>query len=194
MSKFLSTFTLIQLLENATNDERLALTKILDDSEKTAFNPVKLQNEISSVGRHSFVSFFRGEGTGYLDILDDVADELKIRDRKSYNNVVKYYDEVYYIIREKDDTLNSTTTRLYTKNEALKHAETYSDAIENKIILELFKLTYQSMLDSKEKLSDEIGKAKEIKTIIEKEINVLENSIKQSKDEILLNQEVKGVG
>ena len=98
-SKFISNGALREVLKQATDDERLSLTKILDSDRSEPYSYIKLQEEICDQGGHSVVNLFRGQGTGYLDIVDDVADELKIRNIPSYMYEVQYFDEIENLVK-----------------------------------------------------------------------------------------------
>jgi hypothetical protein len=76
--RFISNEGLVQLLNRATADERLALTRTLAPIATVAWSPEALKTELSTVGGHGIANFFRGGGTGYIDIVDDIVDELKI--------------------------------------------------------------------------------------------------------------------
>ena len=57
-----------ELLSNATEEERLSITKLIDSSKNKPYKIRKLQEEISLLGGHGIINIFRGEGTGYLDV------------------------------------------------------------------------------------------------------------------------------
>ncbi len=57
---FISNQVLIEVLEQATEEERLSLTKILDKSRTESFSIDNLQNKISEQGGHSIINLFRG--------------------------------------------------------------------------------------------------------------------------------------
>lgn len=164
-NKFISNSELINLLEKATVDERLALTKIFDKDEETSYNAKLLQEKICEEGGHSIANYFRGQGTGYLDILDDVAESLKIKDRPSYSSVIQYYDEIMYIKDEKDKTTNSKITKLYDRQEATKLGLEYAKNIEQKIIVDLIKKSYESMVEQKEQAEKELLKLQKNQSI-----------------------------
>lgn len=139
-SKFISNGALREVLKQATDDERLSLTKILDSDRSEPYSYIKLQEEICDQGGHSVVSFFRGQGTGYLDIVDDVADELKIRNIPSYMFEVKYFDEIENL--------------RFSKEEARKKGEEYALKTEEKIILKLLEMVYEQLDETKKEEFD----------------------------------------
>lgn len=69
--KFLFNEVLRLMLDRASVDERLALSKILAPSATSAMKSNELQKKICQEGGHGVANFFRGQGTGYIDILDD---------------------------------------------------------------------------------------------------------------------------
>jgi uncharacterized protein YaaW (UPF0174 family) len=135
---FISNATLRELIEKATYEEKLSLTKILDKHQTKPFSATKLQKDICWEGGHGFANTYRGQGTGYLDILDEVADELKIRNIPSYNSKVKYYDEIESLKydQEKTNILGID----------------YAEKVEEKIILKVLEITYKEMSEQ-DKLS-----------------------------------------
>jgi len=140
MEKFISNIELRELLENATYDEKLSITKILDKTKKEPFSAKELQKEICWEGGHGIVNIWRGEGTGYLDIVDEVADELKIKYLPSYNLKVKYFEE--------------TENLRYTTEESRQKGIEYAEEAEEKIILKLLELVYEELPDDKKEEFD----------------------------------------
>ena len=188
---FVSNGELRNLLELATNDEKLALTKILDNYATTPYEAKRLQEEISLAGGHAIANGFRGQGTGYLDILDDVADALEINDRQSYESVVKYFDEALFL---KDGK--------HTSQEATRLGLDYASKLEEKIIVTLIKKSYELMIKQKEDAEKELLKSEKAKSAIvldikhqsvqEKEIKVKMNFESNSeKKEELENQRIR---
>ena len=186
-NKFLSNNELINLLEKATHDEQLALTKIFDEDKKTPYNVKSLQEKIAKEGGHGVVNLFRGQGTGYLDILDDVADSLKIEDIASYSSTVQYYDEVYYIKNEKDDKPESTVKRLYNREEATKLGLEYATNTEEKIIIALIKKSYELMLKQKEDAENKLLKLQKDKST--KALDIKHNYVKEKETAARINLE-----
>lgn len=82
--RFISNEGLVQLLNRATSEERLALTRTLASDASVAWSAETLKTKLSTVGGHGITNFFRGGGTGYIDIVDDIVDELKISDVPGY--------------------------------------------------------------------------------------------------------------
>jgi uncharacterized protein YaaW (UPF0174 family) len=156
-TKFISNLELRNLLEIATDDERLALTRIIDKSQNKPFNSKKLQEEICLFGGHGIANVFRGSGTGYLDIIDDVAEVLEIKDRELYSSRVKYYDKIYYIKGEKYDTSNSSRVRKYTRPEAKKLGLEYTIKHEQKIIIKVMENAYKQMVKNQEDLESRLS-------------------------------------
>ena len=186
-NKFISNSELINLLEKATADEQLALTKIFDENKKTPYNVKSLQEKISKEGGHGVANFFRGQGTGYLDILDDVADSLKIKDMQSYGSVVQYYDEIMYIKNEKDDTPDSKVKRVYDRQEATKLGLEYAANTEEKIIVALIKKSYELMVKQKEDAEDKLLKLQKEKST--KALDIKHNSVKEKDIKVRINLE-----
>ena len=138
--RFLSNNILKNLLENATEEELLSLTKLLNPENHLPYTSTKLQEEICLEGGHGVINVFWrfGDGTGYLDIVDEVLDELNIYSLPSYDLKVKYYDEINYLE--------------YSKEEAVQKGIEYVEEAEESIILKLLEITYENMSED-EKLS-----------------------------------------
>lgn len=141
--KFLSNTQLRALLSLATEDERLGITKILDNNANNALSSGKLQNMISLEGGHGFVNFFREQGTGYIDILDDVVSELNIKGLPSYQSKLQFIDEV--------ERINSQDSK-YNEAEAIQQGLSYCEQAELKVIQELIKRSYEYLEKQKNKV------------------------------------------
>ncbi|MBS9780106.1 MAG: hypothetical protein KGV51_05700 [Moraxellaceae bacterium] len=83
-TKFLSNLNLRSLLLDATREELLQLTQILDNTRTSPYGHITLQQEICLCGGHSVSNFFRREGTGYIDMVDDVVNKLGIKGLTPY--------------------------------------------------------------------------------------------------------------
>ena len=137
-TKFISNYVLLELLSHATEKERLSITKLIDSSKSRPYKIRQLQEEISLLGGHGIVNLFRGEGTGYLDIVDEVADELKIKNIPSYSFKVKYFEE--------KDILK------YSEDVSKQKGIDYAELVEEKIILKVLELIY-TQLDKDKKIA-----------------------------------------
>lgn len=137
-SNFISNDVLIELLKQATVEERLSLTKILSEYRTEPYTPKKIQEELSSAGGHSLTNFFRGEGTGYVDIVNDVAEKLNITGLPPYHR-----------IRDKKNDLNTDAVKA-----SIKGIE-YVEKAEEHIILKLLELAYEKMSDQEKTSFDE---------------------------------------
>lgn len=178
--KFISNGKLVDLLTLATNDERLALTKLLDSDEESPYDAKTLQEKICLEGGRGIANLFRGQGTGYLDILDDVVDALKIYDTQSYNSEVKYFDEIYYIKGE-----GEATSRTYNRQEATELGIEYASNTEEKIIVGLIKKSYEMMIDQKDKIKSKSISLQEDKRILNSEIDKITNTVNELKKMLL---------
>jgi uncharacterized protein YaaW (UPF0174 family) len=130
-TKFISNDVLIELLEQTTEDERLSLTKILNEYQKTPYTPKRIQEELSNAGGNSFMNLYRGEGTGYIDIVDDVLNKLELNGLPSYLLEIRHCDE--------KDALE------FDESEARKKGIKYVEKSEEKIILKLLEQAYKKM-------------------------------------------------
>lgn len=165
---FISNSELRKLLSKATDDEKLALTKILEKNHTNLFHSDKLQEEICLCGGHGVTNWLRGSGTGYLDIIDDVAETLGIEAREDYLTKVKYYDEIFHIKDEEHDSSSSSLTRKYDISEASKLGNDYAIEYEKKIIIKVMENAYNQMKADKEKVEKELIKLKNNKSEYEK--------------------------
>lgn len=175
--KFLSNTQLRALLSLATEDERLGITKILDNNANNALSSAKLQNMISLEGGHGFVNFFREQGTGYIDILDDVVSELNIKGLPSYQSKLQFIDEV--------ERINSQESK-YNEAEAIQQGLSYCEQAELKVIQELIKRSYEYLEKQKNKVEkayrDSIYKHDELVLKREKILKVLHIKYDEAKD------------
>ncbi|MFM5035930.1 hypothetical protein ACEUDR_02055 [Aeromonas veronii] len=136
-SKYLSNGILRDLLSKATNEELLFLTKIINHEIKKPMTPQKLQNEICLCGGHGVANFFRGQGTSYLDMIDDVINELDIKGFPSYYSNSNKEPALHLI-----DDINSIKINL---DDAVAKNIKYTKAAEEKIILKLLDESYKRM-------------------------------------------------
>ena len=137
-SKFLSNKVLRNLLSGASDEEKLYLTQLLDKNQKIPYSHEKLQEEICKCGGHGISNFIRGQGTGYLDIIDDIAKELKIEEL-----IPPYYsaNEEELSISHFDDILLLKTT----KEDGIRRGVEYAEKVEEEIIIKLLEVSYEKM-------------------------------------------------
>lgn len=138
---FLSNSVLIDVLREATQEELISITSLIENEKVDKSLPIsKIRKEICEIGGHSFVNFFRGDGVGYLEILFDVSKELKISKVNSYDDEAKYYDDV--------DELK------YNKQISKEMGIKYAKELEEKIILKLLEMSYNEMTAQERKTFD----------------------------------------
>ena len=188
-NKFISNSALRELLLKATEDENLALTKILDDHQTSPFTYNKLQKEICLCGGHGVANWFRGSGTGYLDIVDDVADALEIDGREDYDSIVKYYDEIFYIKGEIDDKPGSSITRKYDRRQATDLGKEYASKYEKKIIIKVMENAYKQMKSEKEEVKKSLLALKKEKVSLEKKLLIKYSAMKELQNIIAYGEE-----
>jgi len=140
-TKFVSNDVLIELLEQATEEEKLSLTKILNESRKKPNSAKKIQCELSFAGGNSLMNLYRGEGTGYIDIVDDVLGKLEITGFPSYLLEIRHCDE--------KDALQ------FDESTARKKGMEYLEKAEEQIILKLLEKAYENMSDQEKASFDE---------------------------------------
>lgn len=148
--KFLSNEVLLDVLRRASRDEHLALTNLLFPSAAQALSSEDLQRQICRVGGHGVANWFRGQGTGYIDMLDDVVSGLKIDGLPSYMGQpwrdglsLWKIDERSIILSEKRNI-----------DECRQHGNEYVEAAEGKILLKLLEVAYGRMTDEQRRLFD----------------------------------------
>lgn len=70
---------LVSLLEKASDDELMALTKIISPESNVCMSPISLQGSICRAGGHGVANFLRGgKGVSYLEVVHDAMDALKL--------------------------------------------------------------------------------------------------------------------
>lgn len=147
-SMFLSNSILRNVISKATEPEKNTLVKLLTGEISNNYSYEKIQEEICECGGHDAVNFFRGQGTGYLDILDDVAKELEIEGLPSY-----YGDDGVSI-----PDIDEIGSLAIDKDEAIKIGINYAEDVEEKIILKILEVTYENMSpDEKRAFDDQVN-------------------------------------
>jgi uncharacterized protein YaaW (UPF0174 family) len=134
-SKFLSNGVLRDLLSKANESETTYLSGILGIDNRHVNNSI-LQKEICECGGHGVTNFFRGQGTGYLDIVDDVANKLEISGLTPYSDAVGSLSVSEFDERDalKASVSHCTNLGIY-----------YAEKAEEKIILKLLDEAYKKM-------------------------------------------------
>lgn len=140
-SNFISNDVLIELLEKATEEEKLSLTKIFAEYRAKPYSPKEIQRELSSAGGNSLMNLYRGEGTGYIDIVDDVLNKLGITGFPSYYLEIRHCDE--------KDALG------FDQSVARQKGIEYLEKAEEQIILKLLEKAYEKMSVSEKASFDE---------------------------------------
>lgn len=163
--KFISNEGLLQLLNLATADERLALTRTLSPSSATAWTSDALKTELSTVGGHGITNFLRGGGTGYIDIVDDIVDKLKISDVPGYFSVFREGILVYQLDKFSPRQIadspeaKARAAKRGARTEPLTEADIpyliqlgheYCELAEKQILLKVLQVTYDK-LDSQQR-------------------------------------------
>ena len=149
-NKFLSNGVLQNLLERASAEERLSLTKILTPTASTALNGTKLQQEICAAGGHGVANFLRGQGTGYIDILDDVIDGLKVEGVPAYHRAKVFNGQNLRQI----DELVSIRTDKRDIDECRRLGVAHVEMAENKVLIKLLETAYLNMTKEQKQAFD----------------------------------------
>jgi len=128
--KYISNLELKKLLNDATNEEKLELTRLLHSKEDGTINEaldyITLHNDIISEN-------------SYLKLLIDIAKKLDIKTQSYYEKIIKY---------DKVENLEYDYQTATTK--CLK----YSHFLEEKITIKLLGNIYENMNESEKKLFD----------------------------------------
>jgi len=151
--KFISNGELRNLLNIATEEERLALTRLLKPKRDKAYDAKKLQKKICLEGGNDAINYIRGQGTGYLDIIDDVLDKLDIDGFPSYDEVATY-DEMTSSMNEYIPLIDIDSPLKYKKKKARALGIDYAEKAENQIILTLLEKAYENMNEDEKKSFD----------------------------------------
>lgn len=143
--QFISNQVLRDILEQATIEERLSLTKILDSASIKPFGATRLQIDICKEGGSFAGNLYRGQGTSYLDIVDDVLDELKISGFSGYNTSLCDFDKIEDL--------------KFSESESRNKGIEYVEKAEEQIILKLLEKIYDELNTSeKEKFDKQLNK------------------------------------
>lgn len=140
-AKFVSNGELRRLLENASIEERLALTKVINPESTTALNAVDLQKKICLSGGHGVANWLRGQGNGYIDIVRDVALALKIPDMPDYTGGKAFHGVSLW----KWDELHIIQTEKRNLDECRRRGLEFVEMAETKVLLKLLELTYSKL-------------------------------------------------
>lgn len=133
-TKFLSNKILKDILDNATKDERITITKALSPYARKTYKSEEIVDKISRLGSsYGLYNLFRGEGTSYIDILIDIAEKLEIKNLPSYELDIDKIDNLNNIKEDKyqesdlkcKEIIDSLETRIQTK-----FLEKYYDSLE----------------------------------------------------------------
>ena len=152
---FISNKELRNLLKQATEEERLALTKLIKLQKTSAYSAKELQIKICELGGNSTINYIREGGTGYLDIVDDVLNKLNIKGFPTYDKIgifdrlVSPYSNNFLPFIEFDSPLK------YKKSEAKKLGLEYAEKAEEKVISKLLEDAYEKMSDEEKKSFEE---------------------------------------
>lgn len=137
--KYLSSAMLIEVLTRAEHEERVALTKALQDGATRALTSPELQAAICAAAGHALGNFVRG-GTGvpYAELLLDAAKYLKVEDVKSrYSSL---HEDLCLV---ELDGLTSERTKHVQPDVRLKLVDAYVDELERKILAKLMVVAYE---------------------------------------------------
>lgn len=144
-TKFISNAVLRDLLESATSDELMALTRIVDSTASSPYGATRLQEAICLAGGNGVVNWMRGQGTGYIDILDDVAEALEIKgvpgyrtpSRTSKMSVADFEEMGLVNIAIRD---GKTTIPV-----CIAFSRKYATHVENMVLIKLLEKAYANM-------------------------------------------------
>ena len=140
-SKFLSNIELRTILSKSSPEERKALSMILSNNQEDNWSAEKIQYEICAMGGHSITNAFRGEGTSYLDILDDIISHLKIKDElPTYNNSVSGWFSL--------EDIDCKSSLVMSEEQCLIRGIKYAEIAEEKITLHILQKSYEQLAPS----------------------------------------------
>jgi len=149
---FISNKELRKLLKQATEEERLALTRLLKKKKTNACTAKKMQLKICELGGNDAINYIRDGGTGYLDILDDVLDKLELEKFLDYDDIEKF-DRL--VSPFNSSLIKFDSPLAYKKPEAKKLGLEYAEKAEKRIILKLLEVAYENMSEDEKKNFDE---------------------------------------
>lgn len=144
-TKFISNSILLDLLEKAMTQERLALTKIFDPKASRPFDVVPLKEAICAAGGNGAMNWFRGQGTGYTDILDDVANALQIKDVPRYRGSSVLNGLSVAQIEEMALLKTNIKEKKVTIEQCIEFSQKYALETENKVLIKLLEKAYSNM-------------------------------------------------
>lgn len=145
-----STELALQALRAASDEERLAISRVLDEKAADPLDPEVLVDKVCRAGGHGFANLLRGAGPSYLSILLDVAEDLKVEGLQARHEV--YFDGL--APAELDWVREAARRRIpATKSRVL--IEGYVETIERGVLSRLLVIAYER-LDPKQRASADV--------------------------------------
>jgi hypothetical protein len=150
-TRFVSNGALRDMLSYANAEERLALTQVLVPDSKSAYSSEALQEQVCIAGGHGLFNWVRGHGTGYIDIVDDVAEALEIGGIPTYSGTIKHRG---FSLREIDE-IDSIRINNRDINVCRAYGVEYVELAEKAILLKLLQTTYERLTPEERRRFDD---------------------------------------
>lgn len=159
---------LVDLLDKASEGERLNLTLILNSGASSASSSWALQRDIGLAGGHGVFNFFRGgKGVNYLEVAYDVANELGLLSTEEllgkFENKYFRRDLETYSEPQPAPEVDELLKEFLLKSEALSDEEIaklicasvrYVENLELKVICHVLNSSYEKLSSSERQKFD----------------------------------------
>ena len=136
---YLSNVILGKVLSEAQEEERLALTRVLNADTSVALRPDELGKKMRRCAGHGVGNFIRGgEGVPYAELLNDAAGDLKVDKLKSIYSKIHGNLALCELDRLSNSDANSMDQAL-----RLRLVDGYVDELERKLLAKLMSVAYE---------------------------------------------------
>jgi uncharacterized protein YaaW (UPF0174 family) len=142
-TKFVSNSILLDLLESSTPHERMALTQVVDPIATRPLEVIPLKEAVCEAGGHGVINWIRGQGTGYIDILDDVAQALEVKGIPSYRSTPVLNGLTIDRLEEMVLVKSAVKEKKVTIDQCIEYSRRYALDTENKVLIKLLEKAYE---------------------------------------------------
>ncbi len=150
MAEYISTGILLNILINAKDEERLALSKIINEKTSIALDPKALLISILNAGGHGIFNTIRGKGISYAELLYDACSIAKV------NNLTKLYSPIHEGISLNSlDLVGSTLAQSITEDVRATITLNRVDSYERKLLAQITVAMYERMTPEERRKVDE---------------------------------------
>lgn len=137
MTSRISDAILIEVLERASDEERLAISQAVRPSAVAAFNPDELHRLMALAAGHRVFNAIRGVGVSYGELLSDSADALGLQEAPSYFSRTK----LGWTMSELDN-MKSAVADGVPEHVRVEMVDSFVDLVERLLLTKLLSVAY----------------------------------------------------